>query len=79
MESKSSHATELAKKTGNVFNRVERVMIGGLRKTSVYLLAGASALGVLVSGAPAQAQGLTEAQYQRLKAELKKELKKDDF
>jgi len=50
-------------------------MIRGLQKTSLYLLAGAAALGVLVSGAPAvQAQGLTEAQYQRLKAELKKEL-----
>ena len=54
-------------------------MIGGLQKTSLYLLAGAAALGVLVSGAPAvQAQGLTEAQYQRLKAELKQELKEEN-
>ena len=53
-------------------------MIGGLKKTSCYLLAGAAALGVLISGAPAvKAQGLTEAQYQRLKRELKDELAQD--
>ena len=53
-------------------------MIWGLQKTSLYFLAVAAAFGVLITGAPAlKAQGLTEAQYQRLKRELKEELAQD--
>lgn len=49
-------------------------MIGGLRKTSVYLLAGVSALGLLVSGAPAvKATSVEElqAQMRAMQAQLK--------
>ncbi|WP_045365566.1 OprO/OprP family phosphate-selective porin [Methyloceanibacter caenitepidi] len=47
----------------------------GAREAGLYMLAGAAALGVATGSAPAvQAQGLTEAQYQRLKSEVKKEL-----